>query len=37
MKIRTLSTNQHRSKIDTNPNLLRNIVEVMEEGILVKI
>ena len=25
------------AKIDTNPNILRNIVEVMEEGILVKI
>ena len=34
---RTLFTNQHKSKIDINPNILRNIVEVMEEGILVKI
>ena len=37
MTVRTLFTNQHRSKIDINPNILRNIVEIMEEGILVKI
>ena len=37
MTVITLFTNQHRSKIDINPNIHRNIVEVMEEGILVKI
>ena len=37
MTVRTLFTNQHRSKIDINPNILRNIVEVMEEGILATI
>ena len=36
MTVRTLFTNQHRSKIDKNPNILRNIVEVMEDGILIK-
>ena len=40
---RTLFTNQHRTfvslkqSIDINPNILKNIVEVKEEGILVKI
>ena len=36
MMVSTLFTNLHRSKIDINPNILRNIVKVMEEGILVK-
>ena len=36
MTVRTLFTNQQMSKIDINPNILRNM-EVMEEGILVKI
>ena len=37
MTVRTSFTNEHRSKTDINPNILRNIMEVIEEGILVKI
>ena len=34
---RTCLQTSTEAKLDINPNMLRNIVEVMEEGILVKI